>query len=617
MAKTATRKSAGLLTVHLAHETDFLLARQRAKQIATLAGFEPQDQTRIATAVSEIARNAFEYATGGRVEYFLDREPATPQLRILISDNGPGIPHLDSIWAGTYKSPSGMGLGLIGARRLLDGLDIQTGDRGTLVTLCKRLSRKAPPPPSLDEVARALAANQVTSPNALRDQNQELLSLLNELRARESELERLNQELAETNRGVLVLYTELEDKAQAVQQASEMKTRFLSGVTHELRTPLNSVVSLARLLLARVDGELNTEQEKQVHFILRSAQNLTEMVNDLLDLARIEAGKTELKLTDFSVQDLFAGLRGMFRPLLASDRVALTFHNPGSPLILRTDEGKLAQILRNFISNALKFTEQGSITVSAEVAPNASGVVLFSVQDTGVGIAPEHTDLVMQEWGQVESSTHNKQKGSGLGLPLARSLAQLLDGSVRFTSTVDVGSTFYVLVPGLLDAESHTPALPPLPAPPPTPPPVILMAARDEVERYLLRRRIATHTTAEIREAATGEELLETARTIVPAILFLDLLLPGLPGAEVIRQLRADPATHDLPIVLYTAKTLTDVERRALDELDVAIILKRGDLSTNTLGRADAQAEAEEQNAQFERALLQVGLSNANQRRPA
>jgi signal transduction histidine kinase len=627
MPKSTPRASAkSILSVHLSQETDFLLARQRAKQIAALAGFDLQDQTRIATAVSEIARNAFEYATGGRVEYFLhgdgdgDARSSTPHLRIVIADQGKGISQLDAIWTGTFKSSTGMGLGIIGARRLLDALDIETGESGTIATLIKRLPASAPSPPAPDTITRALAATSVTGSNVLRDQNQELLTLLNELRARESELQRLNEELAETNRGVLVLYTELEDKAQAVQQASEMKTRFLSGVTHELRTPLNSVVSLARLLLARVDGDLNPEQEKQVQFILRSAQNLTEMVNDLLDLAKIEAGRVELKYSEFAVQDLFAGLRGMLRPLVPHDRVTLTFRNPAEPMQLRSDEGKLAQILRNFISNALKFTERGSVTVSVEPSPGQPGCVVFSVEDTGVGIAPEHQELVMQEWGQVEASTHNKQKGSGLGLPLARSLAELLGGKVGFTSTPGVGSIFHVSVPGLLAmAVPVSPRQLTPPESPNIPTRHILIAGRDEVDRYLLRRRIANHTTAPIEEAATGQQVLDSVRAHPPAILFLDLVLPGLTGAEVVRQLRGDPAFHDLPIVVHTAKLLTPSERQALDTADIAIIPRRGAAHPELgrlEGRQDTQAESDEQNAQFERALLQVGLSNANERSP-
>ena len=423
MSKTTARS---IMTVHLAQETDFLLARQRAKQIAQILGFETQDQTRIATAVSEIARNAFEYGKDGRVEFLLGAaeeqfaggRQVAPQLRIVVTDAGKGIPHLEKIWSGTYDSPTGMGIGMTGARRLMDGMEVETGDAhtGTRVTMVKYLPRSAKAVPTLGEVAAELAKavpQRQLAGAALHDQNQELLTLLGDLRARETELTALNAELEETNRGVLVLYAELEDKALAVQQASEMKTRFLAGVTHELRTPLNSIVSLCRLLLSHTDGPLNLEQEKQAQFILRSAQHLSEMVNDLLDLARIEAGKATTTLTTFTLAEFYTGLRGMFRPMATNPKVQLNFVIPTEPIALRSDEGKLAQVLRNFISNALKFTEAGSVTVTA--TPLEGDCIRFSVADTGVGIAPEHHELVMQEWGAGAVARIQRQQGERAG----------------------------------------------------------------------------------------------------------------------------------------------------------------------------------------------------------
>jgi signal transduction histidine kinase len=626
------RPSASLISVRIASDTDFLLARQRARHIAEMVGFEKQDQTRIATAVSEIARNAFEYAGGGRAEFFIDRAPV-PQLRILISDDGPGIPHLDDIWSGTYHSSTGMGLGLVGARRLMDGFNLESSTSGTTATLIKRLPRSAPDPPSLAQLTASLAQASQSSARALTDQSHELLNLLNDLRARESELERLNGELEETNRGVLVLYAELEDHAHAVQHASEMKTRFLSGVTHELRTPLNSIVSLSRLLLQSVDGDLNPEQQKQVQFILRSAQNLSDMVNDLLDLARIEAGKTTTTLSTFTVADTLAALRGMFRPLAVNDHVDLIFEIPQQSISLHTDEGKLSQILRNFISNALKFTTAGSVIVSVEAAPagHPTDSVLFSVTDTGTGIAPEHFETVMQEWGQVEGPAQ-KHKGSGLGLPLSRSLAQLLGGHIWFESTIGSqsfesklgtesfesklgsGSTFYLLLPALAEpqralAEPQRAIQASLGLSTPIAEPAhILIADDDEVARYLLRRRLASLTTALIIEVTGGKDCLASIASDPPCILFLDLVMPGLSGADVARHLRSDPATEDLPIVLVTSKILGSDERAALEALCLTIISKR-------TGEDDPK-DSEDREMQIERALLQVGLSNINQGPP-
>jgi signal transduction histidine kinase len=600
-ALSSIQPQPALLTVQVKSDPDVVLARQRAKQIAVYLGFEVQDQTRIATAVSEIVRNAFEYAGGGRAEFFLDATPQ-PRMRIVISDTGKGIESLESIYGGTYVSASGMGLGISGARRLLDEFDLKTSPSGTVATLIQHIPEDKLPAPAHAQVAARLSQSPSGQTVALADQNQELLNLLAELRAREAELKRLNEELEETNRGVLVLYAELEDKALSVQHASEMKTRFLSGVTHELRTPLNSIVSLARLLINHVDGDLNAEQEKQVGFILRSAQTLSDMVNDLLDLAKIEAGKTSVKLTEVNVHDTLVALRGMFRSLATNPEVDLVFMLPydqeAHTLLVRTDEGKLAQILRNFISNALKYTERGTVVVKASRVGND---VVFSVADTGIGIAPEHHDLVMQEWGQVESAMQNRHKGSGLGLPLSRSLAELLGGSIHFTSTPGEGSTFSLTLPAVpVERTGSDPNRRVAPV-------HILMADDDEVARYLLRRRLSALTTAPIHEATTIAECLQALTRNRPAILFIDFVTSGPRGFDILYRIREQTANENLPIVVLTARSITPTEHAELTEMGIQVISKRlGDTDSN-------QQDQEEQRQLIERALLQVGLSNMHE----
>jgi len=434
-----------IVSLQIVNGNDCVLARQRAKQIASLLGFENQDQTRIATAVSEIARNAFEYSGGGQVMFTIQRGTVS-EMWAIISDHGHGIPHLEEIWSGTYRSKAGLGLGLIGAKQLVDHFDIETSASGTIVRLGKRLTRTAKPVPEMRELLDRVGQLSISDPRLqLRHENQELLELLEVLRSREAELERVNSELEETNRGVLALYRELEDKAESLRQASEAKSRFLSAVSHELRTPLNAIASLSQLLLDRIDGNLTPEQAKQIHFVLRSANGLSEMVTELLDLAKIEAGKTEIKITALAVGEVFSALRGMFRPLSFNDRVKLIFADGLSTFLIRTDQDKLAQILRNLISNALKFTETGSVTVSAR--EEEGDRIVFSVADTGIEIAPEHRDTVFEEWGQVSSAQKGIHRGSGLGLPLSRRLADLLRGSLHFDSIVDHGTTFFLSLP--------------------------------------------------------------------------------------------------------------------------------------------------------------------------
>src|SRR5687767_530938 len=221
----------------------------------------------------------------------------------------------------------------------------------------------------------------------------------------------------------MALYAELEERAAHLRVADETKTRFLSAASHEFRTPVNSILALSNILLHRLDGELTAEQEKQVTYIRQAAEQLSTMVDDLLDLRKVESGKLQLRVETFTVTDLFGALRGMFKPLSVRESVALIFEDPDATLPeLYTDQGKVSQILRNLISNALKFTEVGSVRVTARLATDTD-MIVFAVADTGVGIARENHRRVFDEFTQVENPLQKSVKGTGLGLPLSQRLA--------------------------------------------------------------------------------------------------------------------------------------------------------------------------------------------------
>ncbi len=285
-------------------------------------------------------------------------------------------------------------------------------------------------------------------------------------RVAESDLEALGSELAETNRGVVALYAELDDQAQRLREASDLKSRFLSYMSHEFRTPLGSIRSITRLLLDRMDGPLTAEQEKQVEFVRAASQELSDMVEDLLDLAKVEAGRITISPGWFDMVDLFSALRGMFKPIVGNAAVSLTFEAPENARPIYTDDKKLAQILRNFISNALKFTPEGDVRVRARTRPD--GMVTFSVHDTGIGIAPEYLSRIFDDFVQVDSEVQRRLRGAGLGLPLSRKFARLLGGDVHVESTPGAGSVFSVTIPSRLadagdSAASTTTALEPRP----------------------------------------------------------------------------------------------------------------------------------------------------------
>ncbi|HRX84251.1 MAG TPA: ATP-binding protein [Phycisphaerae bacterium] len=281
--------------------------------------------------------------------------------------------------------------------------------------------------------------------DAARQPGSEEQRLRSALAERERQIAQLSRELTETNKGVVALYAELDDRAVALREVSELKSRFLSYMSHEFRTPLGAIRSMARLLLDRMDGPLSAEQEKQVRFMDGAAADLTELVNDLLDLAKIEAGRISVHPVWFHMAELFAGLRGMFRPILTNDRVELIVEEPADVDRVYTDDKRLTQILRNFISNALKFTEEGAVRVSCRHV--ADDRVTISVEDTGIGIAPEHQRIIFDDFTQVDSPLQRKLRGTGLGLAISRKIADLLGGVVGMTSTPGEGSVFSVTIP--------------------------------------------------------------------------------------------------------------------------------------------------------------------------
>jgi signal transduction histidine kinase/CheY-like chemotaxis protein len=563
-AMAVSSKSWPIVTVPIENEGDVVTVRQRAHRVAELLGFDRQDQTRIATAVSELARNAFGYAGGGRAEFILDATKSPQRFAIRICDRGPGISDLQTILDGQYRSPNGMGVGLIGARRLMDTFSIDSKPgKGTTVEVGHMLPGRLDPWPRarLTEIASHLKKESSSDPlAALREQNRELMQSLEELRRREDESHQLNQELGDTNRGVVALYAELDGRAEQLRQASELKTRFLSNMSHEFRTPLNSVLALSRLLLDRIDGDLTSEQERQVGYIRRSAESLLELVNDMLDLAKVEAGKAEVKPVRFAVTSLFGALRGALKPLLTSASVELVFEPLQDLPPLYTDEAKVAQILRNLVSNALKFTEQGEVRVTARLSEDETKVV-FAVRDTGIGIAAEFHERIFEEFSQVDTRLQKKVKGTGLGLSLSRSLARLLGGDLIVESVPGQGSIFSLQIPTSLgepDREMLTGHNGGTKS--------VLLIDDDETFRYVLRQIVGNESQYEFMEADGGEQGLKMARESRPDIIILDLQMPAVDGFTVLQQLSDDQRTSAIPVVVSTSMTIDPALRSRLPE---------------------------------------------------
>ncbi|HEY6465079.1 MAG TPA: response regulator, partial [Candidatus Acidoferrales bacterium] len=485
----------------------------------------------------------------GTAEFRIEQEPEK-MLVISLHDKGKGIGNLDEIMGGKYVSKTGMGQGMIGAKRLMDHFHVETRPGATTVVLSKKIPKRFG---RIDhvELNRTLSVVQRVGPyEELKQQNKELMNAMQELRDRQEELAQLNRELDETNRGVVALYAELNEKADFLQRASELKSHFLSNMSHEFRTPLNSVIGLSQILLDRLDGELTIEQEKQVKFIRGSAQGLVELVNDLLDLAKVEAGKVSIHPANFSVDSLFAALRGMLRPLLSQNSsISLVFDDPVDIPEIYSDEAKVSQILRNFISNALKFTDRGEVRVS--VSRGHGNTVVFSVADTGIGIAEEDQERIFQEWAQVEGRKQRAVKGSGLGLPLSRKFAQMLGGDVYVKSAPGEGSVFFASIPVNFSGETESFYTLEREAPA-TSVGLPLLVVEDNREELFIYERILKDTQFQIIPAKTLKDARKALRSLRPIAVVLDVLLRGEHSWELLQELKRDADTANIPVLVVT-----------------------------------------------------------------
>ena len=467
-------------------------------------------------------------------------------LTIRVSDSGGGIANLADILGGRYTSSTGLGLGIIGARRLMDVFEVASSAKGTTISMKKLLPSRAPlvGAPELARLAAALAAARPAGPLVeVREQNQELLRTLEALQKRQDELERVNRELEDTNRGVVALYAELDERADHLRRVDEVKTRFLSNMTHEFRTPVNSILALTNLLAERL--QVTEADRDEVYYIRRSALQLAELIDDLLDLAKVEAGKIEVSPTIFEVRDLFGALRGMLRPLLVNEALSLVFEEGEGLPPLCSDERKVSQILRNLISNALKYTERGEVRVAARLTETGNGLEL-SVTDTGIGIPEADLNKVFDEFVQIENPLQRRVKGTGLGLPLSKRLAELLGGTLSVTSTVGLGSTFTVtlpLMPANLDAEMLAPDPNRLP---------VLVVDDDEADLMMYERAFngTRFQMVPARSAATAIKALEVLR---PSAIVLDIRLHGGESWDLLTRLKQQRATADVPVLVASS----------------------------------------------------------------
>lgn len=369
------------------------------------------------------------------------------------------------------------------------------------------------------------------------------------------ELDFQRDELKESHLAVVALHGELADKENAAEHAAEVKARLVANISHEFRTPLHSILGLSKLLLEECDGPLNEEQALQVRFIRQGAEELSTLVDDLLDLSKLDSGNPSLHLEAFSLDEFLTGLRGAMRPLVARDGpVQLIVEEVKDDVTLDTDRGKLAQILRNLIGNAVKFTEEGEVRVSTVVDGDR---VAFVVKDTGVGIAPVDHEAIFEEFTQLKNRLQQKTKGSGLGLSLSRRLAHLLGGSIVVDSALDAGSTFTLHVPRVHEESEQLSAIQRRPIDPQRAP---ILVVEDDRKSIFVYERFLTLAGFQILSARTIEAARELLQTHRPAAILLDVMLEGEASWDFLAELKRAPETKDIPVLVVT---VTNREQKA------------------------------------------------------
>lgn len=414
----------------------------------------------------------------------------------------------------------------------------------------------------------------------LRAINEELEQQADALRRTQAALEESQAALEEGNARLEMQARELEAQRDDLMRAqtallartdelartSRYKSEFLANMSHELRTPLNSTLILSKILKDNEGGRLSAKEVDYAATIHSAGQDLLALINDILDLSRVEAGALEVSPEPVELASVVDALRRTFEPIAAEKALALRFViQPDAPASMITDPLRLQQILRNLVSNALKFTERGEVAL--RVSAGGEGRVAFEVKDTGPGIAPSHHQLVFEAFRQADGTTQRKHGGTGLGLTISRELAHRLGGHIELTSELGQGSTFRLVVPLELEVPRR-PSTPP-PAPPPDVPlerprvePVrveddrdasadsrpSVLVIEDDVAFARVLRDLAREAGFRCIVATTAESGLALAQSIGPSAILLDLRLPDTSGLGVLERLKRTPSTRHVPV---------------------------------------------------------------------
>lgn len=411
-----------------------------------------------------------------------------------------------------------------------------------------------------------------------------------ELEEKNIELDTQKKELSSQAKELQEQNIELEFQKKQLDEASRLKTNFLSNMSHELRTPLNSVIALSGVLNRRLKAKIDKEEYSYIDVIERNGKHLLSLINDILDISRIEAGHEDIEITSFNINHLIADIVEMINPQAVQKNIELIHLNNDDEFLIKNDVTKCRHILQNIISNAVKFTEKGSVVVAVK---QINDQLEISVKDTGIGIDQEHLPHIYDEFRQADSSTSRRFGGTGLGLAIAQKLTRILGGSLLAQSEPGKGSVFTLIlslsyfsnsklgVETGTDKEQRGNKL------------KLgtnyigngkrILMVEDSEAAIIQVKDIFEDLGYEIQVAMNGEEALTEIQHKIPDAIILDLMMPGIDGFEVLKLLRENQRTLHIPILILTAKHITKEELKFLKQNNIHQLIQKGDVNRNEL----------------------------------
>lgn len=361
-------------------------------------------------------------------------------------------------------------------------------------------------------------------------------------------------------------YRQIEEMRKTAEDANRLKSQFLSNMSHELRTPLNSILALSSILLARMDGDLTDEQEKQIKIIEKSGKNLLHLINDILDISKIEAGRMDIIVSEYDIEEFLTSIEMTIRPMVREADLEFSIERDGPVDFHSTDENKLKQILLNLLSNAIKFTPKGKVTLKV-MRTKFDDVLEFCVEDTGIGIEAGHFDTIFDPFRQLDGTATRKYGGTGLGLALTKKLVELLGGRIWVESEPGKGSRFSFVLPAqhIGDTKAPAPAIETITTDDARgndwdfpesvtvdPQKNLILVIEDDRESVYIMKKTLDSPSSQVVAARDGIAGLQMAERLKPALITLDIMLPKKDGWEVLQALKKNETTKDIPVVIIS-----------------------------------------------------------------